>query len=59
MLAFASLVTQWRIVAMPSGKLFYQGLDYTAVRARLDPGADLWEDLQVMEMAAREAANAG
>lgn len=58
MLAFASVVTQWRIVPLASGKLFYSGLDYGAVRARLDPDPALWDDLAVMELAAREAANA-
>jgi hypothetical protein len=56
-LAFASVVTQWRIVPLASGKLWYAGLDYAAVRARLDPAPELWDDLSVMELAAREAAN--
>lgn len=62
MQAFASLVTQWRIVPLASGRLHYCGLDYAGARAGLDlagvsltPG--LWDDLRTMELAAREAAN--
>jgi hypothetical protein len=62
-LAFASVVTQWRIVPLASGKLWYAGLDYAGVRAGLEAEAfeltpALWADLRTMEAAAREAANA-
>lgn len=61
-LAFATVVTQWRIVALPSGRLFYAGLDYAGVRAGLEAEQieltpDLWADIRTMEAAAREAAN--
>jgi len=52
-------MSQWRTLAMPDGKVRYLGLDYAGVRARLESELtpELWADIQIMENAAREAAN--
>lgn len=57
--AFLAVATQWRVVAGMAG-LQVIGLDYTAVRIglraagiRMTPA--LWADLQVIEIAARDA----
>lgn len=61
-LAFASIMSQWRVAPMPTGRLHYIGLDYAGVRAGLECAGhaitpDLWADMLVMEAAARSAAN--
>ncbi len=60
--AFLAICTQWRIVPMPSGHIYWQGLDYTAARAglkqariKLNPAE--WSWLRVMESAASAALN--
>lgn len=57
--AFLAVATQWRVVAGMAG-LIVTGLDYVGVRfglralgIRVTP--ELWADLQVMEIAARDA----
>ncbi len=60
--AFMVVSTQWRTVAMPTGQVIYQGLDYAAVKVGLD-GADIaltaaqWSNLRMMERAAAAAMN--
>jgi hypothetical protein len=60
--AFASVMTQWRVVMPPKGQPLYLGLDYTAARislgaARVRVTPELWAGLQVMERAASAAMN--
>lgn len=61
--AFLAVSTQWRTSPIGGGmepmRLYWLGLDYAAVGARLDiaPGAALWGDLAVMEAAARNVLN--
>lgn len=57
--AFLAVSTQWRVVAGMAG-LIVTGFDYVGVRfglraagIRITP--ELWADLQVMEIAARDA----
>lgn len=59
-LAFSDVMSQWHQLAMPNGKVRYTGLNYAGVRARLDTRLtdELWADIQIMERAAIEAANA-
>lgn len=64
--AFLFVSTQWRCIVlgggMVGGQVIYQGFDYAAVAAALT-GAGfaatraLWDDLRVMEAAARDALN--
>lgn len=60
--AFCAVASQWRTISLASGKVWWEGLDYAAVRAglgfariRLTP--DQWRGLQVMERAAADALN--
>ncbi|MEQ1499430.1 MAG: DUF1799 domain-containing protein [Novosphingobium sp.] len=61
--AFLFVATQWRAIAQGmDGRVYWQGLDYSAVAAGL-AGAGiaatpaLWNDLRVMEAAARNVLN--
>lgn len=60
--AFCSIATQWRQLVLPNGRVHWQGLDYSAVRAGLDgagiaisPG--LWDGITLMERAAASTLN--
>lgn len=63
--AFLAVATQWRTpVPLPDGRVLYQGLDYTAVRAGLEQLAIAltpaqFRGLQTMERAAAAALNGG
>jgi Phage related hypothetical protein (DUF1799) len=63
LLAFLSVSTQWRAVARGlDGRIYWMGLDYTAVRAGLDGDGikitpRLWAGIKTMERAARDALN--
>lgn len=59
---FCKVQTQWRWEMDPMGNRRRLGLDYSGVRARMSAlrGVDraaLWDQLQVMEFAALEAAS--
>ncbi len=52
------MLTQWRVVSIGRAGIHYQGLDYSAVKARLgEVSPDLWAGIQTMELAARAALN--
>lgn len=60
--AFTTILTQWRVVALPNGRLRWLGLDYAGAGAGLTlAGAamtpDLWAGIRTMEAAGRAAAN--
>lgn len=62
--AFLLSASQWRVVASADGALIFLGLDYSGVRAGLDAAGmpvtpALWEELRVMEGAARDILNGG
>lgn len=58
LLAYLAVSSQWRVAALASGGLFYVGLDYTAVRARLGRvTADVWDGLQVIEAETKSLLN--
>ena len=60
--AFIAVATQWRVVTLASGRAWWQGLDYTAVRAGLEM-ADIrltpaqWFGVQQMERTASATLN--
>lgn len=60
--AFLSVSTQWRLCPRADGSVYWQGLDYAGVAAGLR-GAGirsrpaLWNDLRIMEAAARDRLN--
>lgn len=60
--AFLAVSTQWRAVPLADHRVYFMGLDYTAVQAgfawsqiALDP--EQWAGLRLMERAARDAMN--
>lgn len=60
--AFLACSTQWRIVAMQDGRIYWAGLDYAAADVVLRGSAfeitpKLWEGLRVAEAAARSCLN--
>lgn len=60
--AFARVFSQWRIVALPMGGVFYAGLDYAGVKAGLEPYGyevtpEFWDGIRTMEAAARAEFN--
>jgi hypothetical protein len=60
--AFLSVASQWRAVPLADGRVLWQGLDYSGVRAGLKAAAIAldprqWAGLQVMERAAAAALN--
>lgn len=59
--AFLAVDTQWRWVSR-DGRSKATGLDYTACdaglrRAGIETTPELWEELQIIELAARAALN--
>lgn len=65
--AFCAMSSQWRAHALPNGRLFFQGLEYSALPIVLaslrelphrQPLTELLPQLRVMETAARERLNA-
>lgn len=60
--AFCAVASQWRQIVFPTGRVHWQGLDYTAVRVGLD-GAEiavtpeLWDGITIMERAAAATLN--
>jgi hypothetical protein len=60
--AFVSVSTQWRAVAMPTGRITFVGLDYAGARAGLEADGievtpELWRGIRIMEDASRAAMN--
>jgi len=60
--AFLAICTQWNIVPMPSGHMYWQGLDYSRARAglkqaRIKLSPVEWAWLRVMESAASATMN--
>ena len=60
--AFLAISNQWQMIAMPSGHIYWQGLDYARVRAGLKQAGIAvspvqWAWLRVMESAARAVLN--
>ncbi|WP_375227499.1 DUF1799 domain-containing protein [Roseobacter sp. S98] len=60
--AYASVCTQWRLLALADGNVMAVGLDYPAVKAGLElagigVNTALWADLQMIEIGARAAMN--
>jgi hypothetical protein len=60
--AFLSVSTHWRAIARADGSVYWQGLDYAGVAAGLRGSGirvrpPLWNDLRVMEAAARDRLN--
>lgn len=60
--AFLSVSTQWRAVPRADGSVYWQGLDYAGVAAGLRGAGirarpPLWNDLRIMEAAARDRLN--
>ncbi|MBY6117398.1 DUF1799 domain-containing protein [Mameliella alba] len=62
--AFAAVMNQWRVLPVFGGRPQFLGLDYAAAEAGLrlagiDATPDLWADIQVIEIGAKEAMNGG
>lgn len=60
--AFLAVDTQWRWIARHDGASRATGLDYAACdagmrRAGIETTPELWEELQIIELAARAALN--
>ena len=60
--AFLAVATQWRMLTLMDGKVYWQGLDYAGAAAGLAGAgiavsAALWSGLRSMEAAARNALN--
>ncbi|MBL4751455.1 MAG: DUF1799 domain-containing protein [Amylibacter sp.] len=60
--AFLTVTTQWRMVALPNGKLLATGLDYAGAKsglklAGIKPNAVLWAELRMIEQGARSTMN--
>lgn len=60
--AFCAVFSQWRIVALASGRMYYSGLDYAGARAGLDAAEtavtpQLWAGIRIMEIEAKRVLN--
>ena len=60
--AFCAIFSQWRIVALASGRMFYSGLDYAGARAGLEASGiavtqQLWAGIRIMEIEAKRVLN--
>ena len=60
--AFCAIFSQWRIVALASGRMFYSGLDYAGTRAGLEEAGiavtpQLWAGIRIMEIEAKRVLN--
>lgn len=60
--AFLATSTQWRMVPLADGKVYWQGLDYGSATAVLQGSGyaltpELWAGLRVMEGAAKDCLN--
>lgn len=60
--AFLSVATQWCLVSLGNGGLYWQGLDYARVSAGLDRAAimlspEQWSGLRLMERSAASTLN--
>ncbi|MFC3442546.1 DUF1799 domain-containing protein [Sphingobium rhizovicinum] len=60
--AFLAISNQWDVIPMASGQMYFQGLDYSRVRAglkqaRIKLNPVQWDWLRVMENAAGAALN--
>lgn len=61
-MAFLAVGTQWRALPLADGRVYWMGLDYSAVgfglsSAGISLAPKQWAGLQVMERAARNALN--
>ncbi|PHP17651.1 hypothetical protein CG471_21760 [Sphingobium sp. IP1] len=60
--AFLTVASQWRMTPLALGKVYWQGLDYTAAKAGLDLAQisltpAQWAGVQLMEDTARAVLN--
>lgn len=60
--AFLAVATQWRGIARDGGGTEWLGLDHAAVKAGFDLAGigmtpDLWNEVQLVEVGARDALN--
>ena len=63
-IAFAAVLTQWRVVSVGMGAPHFVGLDYSGARVGLDLAGiaitpNLWAGIRIMEDAARAYLNGG
>lgn len=61
--AFSRVLSQWRTVALPTGRIYFTSLDYTAVATvlagyRIEQTPELWDGIRIMEPEARAVLNA-
>lgn len=61
-IAFLAVSTQWHLVALGTGGVYWQGLDYARVTAGLDRAGialtpEQWSGLRLMERAAAAERN--